>query len=92
MKARLLQRRRANRKHQQSLEGRLDHRDRQRRWRERQQCRVTDQGREPVEISATILPPRIGRAEEPRIEECGLLVCMVCGRSGDYIETFYRSG
>jgi hypothetical protein len=54
---------------------------------------VTDQGREPVKISATIPPPRIGRAEETRkIEECGLIVCIVCGRSGDYIETFYRSG
>lgn len=92
-KARRLQRRQANRKHQQSLEGRLDHRDRQRRWRELQLRRVTDQGREPVEVSATIPSLRISRADDSRqIEECGLIVCIVCRRSGSYIETFYRSG
>src|SRR5215471_19730525 len=46
-KARRQQRREANRRHQQSPEGRLDHRDRQRLYRERlalrQEC-VTDQG------------------------------------------------
>lgn len=92
-KARRLQRQQANRKHQQSLEGRLDHRDRQRRWRELQLRRVTDQGRGPVKISATIPPPQFGRADEGRkIEECGLIVCIVCGRHGNYIEIFYRSG
>jgi len=47
--ARLAQRRCANRRHQRSLEGRLDHRDRQREYRRRRaqrapQARVTDQG------------------------------------------------
>ena len=46
--ARREQHRRANRRHQQSLEGRLDHRDRQRAYRERcVMASVTDQGRRP---------------------------------------------
>src|SRR5271167_4519162 len=46
IQARRQQRRSANRRHQQSPEGRLDHRDRQRdyRYRRRIQARVTDQG------------------------------------------------
>jgi len=43
--ARRRQQRGANRRHQQSPEGRLDHRDRQRQYRHRRaQARVTDQG------------------------------------------------
>ena len=42
-KSRRLQRREANRRHQQTPWGREDHRDRQREYRERQRARVTDQ-------------------------------------------------
>ena len=41
-RAQLQQHRNANRKHQDSPEGRLDHRDRQRAYRERLRRRVTD--------------------------------------------------
>ena len=53
------QRRTANRRHQQSPEGRLDHRDRQRayRGRRRAKARVTDQGREPCSTSCSIGAP-----------------------------------
>jgi len=103
-KARRSQRRQANRKHQQSPEGRLDHRDRQRQWRARERGRVTDQGREPAAVFVTIPPPAVESAdkpeerppeqgpEEPKRPDYRLLVCIVCGRSGQYIETFYRSG
>jgi hypothetical protein len=92
-KNRRSQRRQANRKHQQSPEGRLDHRDRQRLWRERRRRCVTDQGRKPAEVSATIPPVEIWTipsAVESPVDD--LLFCIVCGRSGHYIETFYRSG
>ena len=42
-KAQRQQRRDANRRNQQSREGRLDHRDRQRAYRQRRRVRVTDQ-------------------------------------------------
>ena len=56
--ARLRQRRCANRRHQQSPEGRLDHRDRQRQYRQRRaqralQARVTDQGSLSIAFSAS---------------------------------------
>jgi len=53
--ARLHQRRCANRRHQQSPEGRLDHRDRQRDYRRRQAAaRVTDQGSFSIGCSASL--------------------------------------
>lgn len=57
--ARLQQRRRANRRHQQSPEGRLDHRDRQREYRKRcaqrtPPARVTDQGSLSIASSGTM--------------------------------------
>ena len=42
-KSRRLQRREANRRHQQTPDGRADHRDRQREYRQRLKTRVTDQ-------------------------------------------------
>jgi hypothetical protein len=51
------QQRLANRRHQQSLEGRLDHRDRQRAYRKRcAQRRVTDQS-SPALVSASKMQP-----------------------------------
>jgi len=55
--ARRQQRRRANRRHQQSPEGRADHRDRQREYRHRCRqirARVTDQGSASITSPCTI--------------------------------------
>jgi hypothetical protein len=58
--ARRRQRRAANRRHQQSVEGRLDHRDRQRAYRcRRPRRRVTDQGSQTVDSTP---PSESGRA------------------------------
>lgn len=95
--ARLRQRRCANRRHQQSPEGRLDHRDRQRHYRARRaQARVTDQGSLLIPASGMIplwrqrsLPAAANRAlsrAEPRSR--GWLRCIVCGRAGRYVEAF----
>ena len=48
----------ANRRHQQSPEGRADHRDRQRAYRKRLcAARVTDQGRRKASASIRLFPP-----------------------------------
>ena len=96
--SRLKQRRRANRRHQHSPEGRLDHRDRQREYRRR--ARVTDQG------SLAITFPALSRSEgttataactsssasfkQPRPEQrlVPFLRCIVCGRSGRFVDPF----
>ena len=86
--ARREQRRAANRRHQQSDEGRLDHRDRQRAYR-RRIARVTDQGSAPAMDSGSIAPPDpIGRTARrlTRRPVC----CIVCGRRGRLIEMFKR--
>jgi len=96
--ARLQQRRSANRRHQRSLEGRLDHRDRQRRYRRRwaqARARVTGQA------SLSIVSPsslRCGIAGEMLKSSSGSMMaevpsscekaspsqacCIVCGRTG----------
>ena len=66
------QRRRATAKHQRSLEGRLDHRDRQRVYRARCRLRVTDAPSPRRPRSTTITPPGRHAAHRP--------VCLVCGR------------
>ena len=95
-KARREQRRRANQRHQQSREGRLDHRDRQRAYRERCRLRrVTDHTSAGKGRSVKIVEPsrETGRstplAEElqdrPRFEWLPSAirpVCMLCGRGG----------
>ncbi len=103
--ARLRQRRCANRRHQRSLEGRLDHRDRQREYRRRQaQARVTDQGSLLIASSASSrcgpeqaipveVPDRSGAAARPRWPETrpGVwLCCRICGRLGRFIDPFPR--
>ena len=94
--ARLRQRRAANRRHQQSPEGRLDHRDRQRHYRERcRQAGVTDHGSisiacsassscEPDPVLASTSPCRPQLRHRPTIRLC----CRVCGRSGRFIDPF----
>ena len=70
------QRRNANRRHQQSPEGRLDHRDHQRAYRARCRLRgVTDTPSTGRPRSATIAPP----VRHPAIRP----VCVVCGRVWD---------
>ena len=83
------QRRAANRRHQQSPEGRLDHADRQREYRLRLARRVTDQRSAEESTSGTISPsdpiePRPGRLAPRRV------CCIVCGRRGRFIEIFQR--
>jgi hypothetical protein len=97
--ARVRQRRAANRRHQQSAEGQLDHRDRQRRYRCRRHTkRVTDQGSQIVD------PPSPSKREEvirqwaasrfelrPRRPSVFELRCVVCGRPGRLLDPFPRT-
>lgn len=79
------QRRLANHRHQRSDEGRLDHRDRQREYRQRLAARrVTDQG-SGQEVCASTLPLLL----LPAVEAVGGGVkCCVCGRRGTLIDPF----
>jgi hypothetical protein len=108
------QRRRANRRHQHSPEGRLDHRDRQREYRKRcARRRVTDTSsvaltspgnistwpREsektvvPLSFRGSLLGCRVAfswrerEAEHPR-RQSAVLRCVICGRSGRFIDPF----
>ena len=87
------QMRRANRKHQDSPEGKLDHRDRQRIYRERCRLRVTDHTSAGRTRSGNIKKPRtkprrrppFGEAFQPRRrlkrpQAAIRAVCIVCGR------------
>ena len=90
------QRRRANRRYQQSEEGRLDHRDRQRAYRERCRLRgVTDHtsvgsGRsgnigEPLRetgMSASLAEVFHDRPWFERLQTAIRPVCILCGRVG----------
>ncbi|MDA2924032.1 hypothetical protein MYX65_05145 [Acidobacteria bacterium AH-259-L09] len=113
-KARRQQRREANRRHQQSPEGRLDHRDRQRAYRHRRtRARVTDQGRQSPWASASIpASPFVAslafkKADERPEEEVDaqqrsfelrafshfrVVFCVVCGRSGCFVDPFQEGG
>jgi hypothetical protein len=84
-KTRREQRRVANRRHQRSLEGRLDHRDRQREYRRRLAARrVTDQG-SGEEVCSSTLPP----LTLPPVETAsGEVICCVCGRRGTLVDPF----
>ena len=98
-KALRLQRREANRRHQQSPEGREDHRDRQREYRKRQRLGVTDKSslrvspcvnltvppaREPIEATlAPDLHPSPGAEIRAR-----WVVCQICGRRGRWVNPF----
>lgn len=63
----------ANRRHQQSPEGRADHRDRQRAYRKRlQAARVTDQGRRTRRTSIKLSRPRADFSLARKSERLGL--------------------
>lgn len=93
--ARLEQRRQANRRHQRSQEGRLDHRDRQRAYRARRRARVTDQGRPRRPLSASIrLAPESAPFEwrDPRRRthaRYSFTVCIRCGRAVGLVDPFH---
>lgn len=93
--ARRQQRRAANRRHQQSREGRLDHRDRQREYRRRAAARVTDHSSQAGGGCGMLglLPAPTGVREPRRLYESpmpGPIVCRFCGRRGHWIQTFYQ--
>jgi hypothetical protein len=100
-KSRRLQRREANRRYEQSLgpEGRLDHCQRQREYRQRLKARVTDQSslRSSPCVNLTVRPsPAL--VEAPAVVEfrpssreairAGGVVCQICGRWGRWINPF----
>ena len=78
------QRRAANRRHQRSDEGRLDHRDRQREYRLRLVERVTDQGIGVEAWSSTLRP----LTELSFETEVGEVFCRLCGRRGTLVDPF----
>ena len=97
-KARRRQRRAANRRHQQSREGRLDHRDRQRAYRERHSLRrVTDHTSPATYDSGSIGVAELSRSEngpesfrgEARYADCPEFepICIICGRTRKEILT-----
>lgn len=98
--ARRRQQRAANRRYQQSPEGRLDHRDRQQQYRERRcRPRVTDQSSlsvispAPFSYGETITTPAAVALRVPsagRLEKrAGLwLRCSICGRPGRFVDPF----
>ena len=86
-KARRQQRRRANRKHQMSLEGRLDHRDRQAAYRRRCAARlVTDQGSAGRQRLPILAVNATGERREVPREAWHGHFCVVCERSGRFID------
>lgn len=99
-KSRREQLRQANRRYQQSLEARLDHRDRQRQYRRR--CgRVTDQSSLAPYSCRRISRVRLGESTPLAAKESSMfrssqlasfhrLVCSVCGRWGHFVEVFRR--
>jgi hypothetical protein len=101
-KSRREQLRQANRRYQQSWEARLDHRDRQRQYRQQRFCRVTDQSSLVPHSCRRIRQARLGASMPPgaeqthavrpssRQERFDCLFCRVCGRWGQFIEIFRR--
>lgn len=97
-KARRLQLRQANRRHQQTPEGRADHRDHQREYRQRLKARVTDQASPAPSACAkneTVCPafsvPEFDRqqsAPRPASELAEWVVCQICGCRGHWINPF----
>jgi len=98
-KALRLQRRQANRRHQQTREGREDHRDRQRDYRQRLRARVTDKSSQAPAPSASLTeraaiaawpasPAPNFRRVSGRPPQRGWVVCQICGRRGRWVDPF----
>jgi hypothetical protein len=107
LQSRAEQLRAARRRHQQSPEGRLDHRDRQRDYRRRQDASsegasaisVTDHASKASLDSATIASPTDSRVAKPisqrvwrLLSEFGWLICHFCGRLGRFLNPFHEPG
>lgn len=107
IQSRIEQRRAARRRHQQSPEGRLDHRDRQRAYRRRKAASsagvstisVTDHASKASLDSATIASPPDSGLVEPIsrrvrriLSEFGWLICHFCGRLGRFLNPFHEPG
>jgi hypothetical protein len=98
--ARRIKQREANRRHQQSEEGRLDHRDRQRAYRLRRAARgVTDHTNGSASLYGKISPPASRLRSRPFASAKTRLyahlalpgkavVCKFCGRRGRYLNPF----
>ena len=97
--ARCRQLRAANRRHQRSVEGRLDHRDRQRAYRCRRfPRRVTDQGSQAVKSrppsesgKAVTMPTLVPLSVRPCERRGNGLRCVICGRAGRFVDPFPRT-
>ena len=104
LRSRLAQLRAARRRHQQSPEGRLDHRDRQRAFRKRKaeppsasaEKSVMDQGSKAALTFATIEPLLVSAPSTPLrqrlLSDLGWVVCHFCGRVGRFLNPFHESG
>jgi hypothetical protein len=107
LQSRSEQLRSARRRHQQSPEGRLDHRDRQRDYRRRKAAssaitsaiNVTDHASKASLDSATIASPPDSRGAKPisqrvwrPLSEFGWLICHFCGRLGRFLNPFHEPG
>ena len=96
--ARVRQHRAANRRYQRSTEGRLDHRDRQRRYRGRPCVKsVTDQGSQKADFLSPskqdeVIQRLSGSVMQSRLHVRGVFVlrCAVCGRPGHLLDPFPR--
>lgn len=103
-KARREQRRAANLRHQQSPEGRADHRQHQRDYRKRQakaaKVFVTDQSSPdscptgnitaPVSTSPVVAEDGDETSHQTRIYGPGVPYCIICGRPGRFVDPFQR--
>lgn len=99
-RARLQQRRCANLRHQRSVEGRLDHRDRQRQYRRRCQqvpTRVTDQASVSITSPASsecgprdVMESLPSPQSRPVTHPSRWLSCRICGCAGRFIDPFPR--
>jgi len=101
-KARREQRRAANLRYRKTLEARLDQRDRQRAYRQRlAKHSVMDQGSLEGSSSHKIIAPVfsqafvVGKCGKPTpeirtIHNHGIPCCIICGRSGRFVNPFHQ--